>query len=351
MAPREKEEPEERERCITGIDGLDNILNGGIPRGNTVLITGSIGTGKTSLCLEFLVHGAIVGENSLYVSVTESYEKLLNNIIPYDFFDRKLIKDGRLVFIDLPVIYDKLGLEKLEFEFEEVNILVAAIGNIVDELNIKRLVIDSITSVCYRLKTQENIRDFILKLGSMLSSRGCTSLLVSEISPAEERYSHYGVEEAIADGGVVTGNLERRGDRLRTLQVAKMRGTMHSRALDVLEIPLDHIWFVDCISQIMMSAGQKHEHAIYVESPTMLENIMLKVEYLIRRTADRKNLVILDSINSLAIHNNTKILSEFLHILVNNLRAKEAYTIIFSMEEYETEDIRNMLNLVSDETV
>jgi archaellum biogenesis ATPase FlaH len=100
-----------------------------------------------------------------------------------------------------------------------------------------------------------------------------------------------------------------------------------------------------------MSAGQKHAHSIYVESPTMLENIMLKVEYLIRRTADRKNLVILDSINSLAIHNNTKILSEFLHILVNNLRAKEAYTIIFSMEEYETEDIRNMLNLVSDETL
>ncbi len=236
MAPRERNEAEERERCITGIDGLDNILNGGIPRGNTVLITGSVGTGKTSLCLEFLVHGAIAGENSLYVSVTENSDKLLSNIIPYDFFDRKLIKEGRLVFIDLPVIYDKLGLEKLEFEFEEVNILITAVGNIVDELKITRLVIDSITSVCYRLKTQENIRDFILKLGSMLSSRGCTSLLVSEISPAEERYSHYGVEEAIADGVVVTGNLERRGDLLRTLQVVKMRGTMHSRAKYVLDL-------------------------------------------------------------------------------------------------------------------
>jgi len=122
-------------------------------------------------------------------------------------------------------------------------------------------------------------------------------------------------------------------------------------ALDVLEIKLDHIWFVDCISQIMMSPAQKHGHSIYVESPTMLDNLMLKVEYLIRKTSDRKNLVIIDSINSLAIHNNTKILSEFLHILVNNLRAKEAYTIIFSMVEYETEDIRNMLNLVSDELV
>ena len=49
MAPREREVAEERERCITGIDGLDNILSGGIPRGNTVLITGSVGTGKTSI--------------------------------------------------------------------------------------------------------------------------------------------------------------------------------------------------------------------------------------------------------------------------------------------------------------
>ena len=48
-------------------------------------------------------------------------------------------------------------------------------------------------------------------------------------------------------------------------------------ALQVLEIPLDRIWFVDCISQIMMSSAQKHPHTVFVESPTMLENLMLKV--------------------------------------------------------------------------
>jgi len=122
-------------------------------------------------------------------------------------------------------------------------------------------------------------------------------------------------------------------------------------ALEVLEIPLEHIWFVDCISQIMMSAAEKHPHAIFVESPTMLENIMLKVEYLIRKSGGRGNVIVLDSINSLAIHNNTKILSEFLHILVNNLRSKHAYTLIYSMTQYETEDIRNMMNLVCDETI
>jgi len=122
-------------------------------------------------------------------------------------------------------------------------------------------------------------------------------------------------------------------------------------ALEVLEIPLDRIWFVDCISQIMMSAAKRHTHSIVVESPTMLENLMLKIEFLMRKHPERKALVVLDSINSLAIHNNTKILSEFLHIFVNNLRSHGAYTVIFSMQEYETDEIRNMLVIVCDETL
>lgn len=122
-------------------------------------------------------------------------------------------------------------------------------------------------------------------------------------------------------------------------------------ALEVLEIDLEKIYFVDCVSQFMMGASEKHEHAIYVESPTMLENVMLKVEYLIRKTKGRNDLVILDSINSLAIHNSIRMLSEFLHMFVNNLRSKKAYAIIFSMEEYESEEIRNIMNLVCDETI
>ena len=143
--------------------------------------------------------------------------------------------------------------------------------------------------------------------------------------------------------------------RKKDLEVVYVTTTIPSQsiisALEVLEIPMDHIWFVDCISQIMMSQEKRHPHAIIVESPTMLENIMLKVEFVLRKHPGRNALVILDSINSLAIHNNTKILSEFLHILVNNLRSRGAYTIIFSMQEYETEEIRNMLVLVSDETI
>lgn len=226
----------DRERCSTGIEGLDTILYGGIPRANTVLLTGSCGTGKTSLALEFLIHGAVKGENSLFVSVTENSEKLLVNIIPYKFFDKGLVKSGRLVFIDLPVMYERLGLTKAELSMEEVDLLVSAITSLASELQTKRLVIDSITSVCYKLKTSEKIRDFILKLGKSLSDLNCTSILVGEVAADSTSYSSFGVEEAIADGIILMANMERRGDLLRTLQVIKMRGTMHSRAKYVLDL-------------------------------------------------------------------------------------------------------------------
>lgn len=226
----------ERDRCITGIDGFDTILYGGIPRANTVLLTGSCGTGKTSLALEFLIHGATKGENSLFISVTENSDKLLTNIMPYKFFDKNLIKSGKLVFVDLPVMYERLGMTKAEMSMEEIDLLVAAITSLVKELGIRRLVVDSITSVCYKLKTPEKIRDFILKLSKSLTDFDCTSILVSEIAAQTMAYSMYGVEEAIADGIVLMANLERRGDLLRTLQVIKMRGTQHSRAKYVLDL-------------------------------------------------------------------------------------------------------------------
>ena len=226
----------ERERCVTGLEGLDTILYGGIPRSNTILLTGSCGTGKTSLALEFLIHGAMKGENSLFISVTENSEKLLSNIIPYKFFDRSLIKSGKLVFVDLPVMYERLGMTKPELSMEEIDLLVTGITSLAEELGTKRVVVDSITSVCYKLKTSEKIRDFILKLGKSLSDLNCTSILVGEVSADSTSYSSFGVEEAISDGIILMANMERRGDLLRTLQVIKMRGTMHSRAKYVLDL-------------------------------------------------------------------------------------------------------------------
>ncbi len=224
------------QRCVTGIEGLDNILDGGIPRGNTVLVSGSCGTGKTTLSLEFLVRGASNGERSLFLSVTEASPKIVQNLSTFEFFDPKLMEEGRLTFLDVPVLYEKLGLHREEFSLEDIDLLVGSIVRLASELKVQRLVLDSLTSLCYRIRQDEKIRDLILKLGKGLSDIDCTTILVSEIGPQENRYSLYGVEEAIADGVLLLGNVQRRGDLLRTLKVIKMRGTTHSRAQYVLDL-------------------------------------------------------------------------------------------------------------------
>jgi len=123
------------------------------------------------------------------------------------------------------------------------------------------------------------------------------------------------------------------------------------QVLQVLEVNQENIYFVDCISHIMMGASLNNPKVIYVESPTMLETLMLKVEYLTRRLPDSKKVVVIDSINTLAIHNDKNILSEFFHIMVNNLRSKEAYTLIFDTDGTDNEDIANMLALVCDNII
>ncbi|MEM2901059.1 MAG: ATPase domain-containing protein, partial [Thermoplasmata archaeon] len=70
-------QPKDHPRCATGIEGLDGILNGGVPVGNTVLVVGSCGTGKTTLSIEILVNGAKLGENSAYLAATEPAARVI----------------------------------------------------------------------------------------------------------------------------------------------------------------------------------------------------------------------------------------------------------------------------------
>lgn len=229
-------EVSQRERCLTGIEGLDSILSGGIPRHNTVLVTGSCGTGKTSLSLEFLLHGAQDGEKGLYVAATEAPEKMMESMIPYDFFEKKWVEEKKIAFLDLHDLYEDAKVEGPDLDAKGSEALVKAIVRAVKERKAQRLVIDSITSICARLQTEDRIREFIKGLGRGLAKVGCTALLVSEVPAGAHVYSPYGVEEAVVDGVVLLGNLERRGDLLRTLQVVKMRGTTHSRAKYILEL-------------------------------------------------------------------------------------------------------------------
>ncbi len=121
--------------------------------------------------------------------------------------------------------------------------------------------------------------------------------------------------------------------------------------LSSLEIPADRVFFVDVISQTMMSSLTKLPNASYVESPTMLENVMLRVEYFLRKSSAPRRIVILDSVNSLAIHNDPAILSEFFHIMVNNLKSRGITTIILAVAEETNPELENLLSFVCDDTI
>ncbi len=122
--------------------------------------------------------------------------------------------------------------------------------------------------------------------------------------------------------------------------------------LEALEIDPSGISFIDTISQMIMERlDRDNSSIIYVESPTVLENIVLKVDYLTRKLKPGPKLVVVDSINSLAIHNDAKMLSEFLHVLISGLSAKEAYPVILSMQEQLRPDVHEMLSLVCDRVI
>ena len=222
--------------CKTGIQELDQKLGGGIPVGSTVLMVGSSGSGKTTLCMQFLANGAKEDERGVFFTITEPLFKLTKNLESFDFYDRKLIESGKINLIDLRIISDRLGLDSEKYTLEDAGALLDVLNDIANELNVKRLIIDSITALCYRLQTKEMIRDFIFKLGSSLAAMNCTTILTSEVPPNVIQYSQYGIEEFIADGILFLGDVERKGDLIRTLQIIKMRGTSHSRTKSAMSI-------------------------------------------------------------------------------------------------------------------
>jgi len=141
----------------------------------------------------------------------------------------------------------------------------------------------------------------------------------------------------------------------RDVEIIFVTSTISSQAiLDIfkaLEIDSSKIFFVDCISHTMMGSTVQDSPALFVESPTMLETIMLKTEYLLRKSKVSEKVVLLDSVNSLGIHNSNYVLSEFLHIFVSSLQSKGVNTLILTVIEHTTPELSNMVNLVCDSVI
>ena len=114
-----------------------------------------------------------------------------------------------------------------------------------------------------------------------------------------------------------------------------------------IEVELSEFYFVDMISQ-NIGGSTSDPRTSYIESPTMLESVILNLDLVMRRLRTKKNFMILDSINNLSIHSNNKILEEFIHVVINKMKLKEVSCILFTVKEQTPDELTNILKLLSD---
>jgi KaiC/GvpD/RAD55 family RecA-like ATPase len=208
------------DRVKTGIEGLDDMLNGGIPTGRHVALYGGPGAGKTSFCFEYLYKGAKMGENGLYISLEETQEDILENMkstFPMFTDTSQLIADKKLEIVKP----DKLNLE------EVANLLEDRITS----NDVKRAAIDSATMIRLSFPTEIEYRQTLFEFLSLLRNLDVTSITTVEANTSRRESMEYDIEHFVMDGIINLYNLDREDRRVRALEIFKMRGTDHSREL------------------------------------------------------------------------------------------------------------------------
>lgn len=209
-------------RVVTGIEGFDELIEGGIPEKSIVLLTGTTGTGKSIFGMEFLVEGALKGEPGVYISLQESIEETINQMRFFGWPIDRLMEENKIVVVQ-PELYN-------------YDALLTVIEDAIDKVKAKRLVIDSISIIGMYFEEPFKIRKSLLDLAQLLKKLGCTTLAISEIGEGQIELSPYGIEEFVVDGVIILYYMKKGNVFLRAITVRKMRSTKHSPKIHPLEI-------------------------------------------------------------------------------------------------------------------
>ncbi len=224
---------------LTGIPGLDELFDPGIPKGASVLIAGGPGSGKTILCLQMLAEAAAKGEKCLYLSFEESVPRLLTHMENFGFSGKELVKRGLLKIVRKDPFALSGSIEALLANAKgELLIGVNEVLEIIPPgFKPDRIVIDSVSAITAALPSkEEGYRVFIEQLFRYLESLGATSFLISETEMIPTRFSETGVEEFLADGVIALYNYRKENVRTTAIEVVKMRGSKIEKKLVPLEI-------------------------------------------------------------------------------------------------------------------
>ncbi|OPY30937.1 MAG: circadian clock protein KaiC [Methanocella sp. PtaU1.Bin125] len=215
------------ERVKSGVPGLDDILGGGLFRGQTYGITGGPGAGKSILSMEFLVRGAERGERGLYVTSEVPADKLARQI-PFGSLQGHIDNGDLIVFSTRP-LPGEVTTNTEKFDLAGLTYMVK---HYVRNNDIKRVVFDSVNAFVQQYDDRRPLRRELNNLVAMLESYGCTTLLVFEGDSATSDPS----VEFLVDGVIELGRIETHQDVVRYAQVRKMRGTAHDLNKRAMEI-------------------------------------------------------------------------------------------------------------------
>ena len=212
----------EVERVATGVQGFDELVEGGFPKDSLILLADSTGTGKSTFAMNFLVHGALNGEPGLYVSLEEAAAENEVQMRLFGWPVEKLKKEKTLRITE-PDLYD---FDKLVTHIDDN---VAAIGA-------KRLVLDSTSIISMYFKDEFKVRRALLDLEKVLKNLSCTTIAITDIKEGNKGISLYGVEEFVVDGVVVLYFIKKENVFSRAIAVRKMRSTNHSLKIHPMQI-------------------------------------------------------------------------------------------------------------------
>ena len=181
-------------KCPTGIQGLDEITGGGLPRGRPTLVCGGAGCGKTLLAAEFLVRGAVqFNEPGVFMAFEETEKELKANVASLGFDLAGLVQRKKIV-IDYVHIERNEAQESGEYDLEG---LFVRLNHAIDSIGAKRVVLDTLEVLFASLPNEAILRSELRRLFRWLKDKGVTAVITAE--RGREQLTRHGLEEYVSD--------------------------------------------------------------------------------------------------------------------------------------------------------
>ena len=206
----------------TGIEGLDEITEGGFPTGRPTLICGGAGCGKTLMSMQFLIKGITdFNENGVFMSFEEPSKDLSLNVKSLGFDLEKLKADKKLVV-------DFVRVERAEIEEAgeyDLDGLFLRLNHAIDSVNAKRVVLDTIETLFAGLDNQSILRAELRRLFHWLKEKGVTAIITGE--RGDGKLTRQGLEEYVSDCVIILDHRVIEQVSTRRLRIIKYRGSTH----------------------------------------------------------------------------------------------------------------------------